>query len=301
MPGHDRPIRKSGWSVIKAIIEQKLYNDISPVDCKVNVWTMVDDRVITCHINTQRPRWGASGTSMYVASSAFRRTNHPQRFNGAFFMDGTINGYRFRSKKLPVPPKFITKDPHLGKTFGRLFVESFLGMTGDGYRWYGCACVCGVKCAVRSRELIRGHTKSCGCLQLETVRESAGKNKKPFGHASRNELLSSYIKSARDRSIEWAIEPEQFFSIVSSDCAYCGIRPDSYRKPNTQVNGGFWYSGIDRIDNSRGYVQGNIIACCWTCNRAKATMTLNEFASWMKRLVKNFDRSRFEFGETPKC
>ncbi len=47
---------------------------------------MLDDRLITCHLNTQRPRWGASGTSMHVASSAFRRTNHPQRFNGAFFM-----------------------------------------------------------------------------------------------------------------------------------------------------------------------------------------------------------------------
>lgn len=282
-------------------LTQSLHRDHYKVDCDIDSWTMVDDRLITCHLNTQRPRWGANETSMHVASSSFRRSNQPQRFNGASFMDRLVEGYRFRSDKLPIPPKSKTTDRHLGTRFGRLMVEKSLGMAHGGFRWYGCLCDCGVRCAVRSRELYRGHTKSCGCLYREYVKSTGGRNKKPFGHASRNELLSSYIKSARDRSIEWAVDPEQFFSIVSSDCAYCGIRPDSYRKPNVQVNGGFWYSGIDRIDNSRGYVQGNIIACCWTCNRAKATMTIDEFASWMKRLVKNFDRARFEFGETPKC
>lgn len=49
---------------------------------------MVDARLIIRHVLTQRPRWGAGGTSMHVASSAFRRTNHPQRFNGAFSFFG---------------------------------------------------------------------------------------------------------------------------------------------------------------------------------------------------------------------
>jgi hypothetical protein len=43
--------------------------------------------------------------------------------------------------------------------------------------------------------------------------------------------------------------------------------------------GGF--NGIDRVDNSKGYILGNCVPCCSWCNRAKADGTLAKFMDWI--------------------
>lgn len=206
---------------------------------------------------------------------------------------GEFMGYRFTSKgPLPRPSRKAFSESRIGTRFGRLVCLETLGVATGNYRWYGCVCDCGVKCAVRSRELDRGHTQSCGCLFLESVRSRAGNNRLPYGQASRNELLGSYKKSASSRGFEWGLEDNEFFRIVSSNCGYCGSPPDSYWKPKKQVNGGVWYSGVDRIDNNCGYVKGNVYPCCWTCNRAKGTLPEPAFRRWIARLVEFTKKAR---------
>lgn len=202
--------------------------------------------------------------------------------------EATYNGYRWRSKSHPFAPrkKMAQKANLTGKHLGRLVVIECLGVTEvGGHRWWGCECRCGKRFAARSRELMRGHTQSCGCLQREVGAKNGAKNKLPYGHASRNELLASYKKSARDRGYEWALTTEHFFELVRAHCAYCDIAPDSFRKPNKQVNGGFWYSGVDRVNPKLGYVEGNVVSCCWNCNRAKGSLTVDQFAVWMDRIA----------------
>lgn len=41
--------------------------------------------------------------------------------------------------------------------------------------------------------------------------------------------------------------------------------------------GDFTYNGIDRIDNSLRHTIGNIVPCCWDCNRIKMALGLEEF------------------------
>jgi 5-methylcytosine-specific restriction endonuclease McrA len=138
-------------------------------------------------------------------------------------------------------------------------------------------------------------------LSKEIRAKSPGANKLPHGHASRNELLASYKKSAKERGIAWNLEKSEFFELVSGNCAYCGSPPDLVRKPNKQVNGGFVYSGIDRVDNNIGYEADNVVSCCWNCNRAKGVMDLPLFLEWIDRLSSyQSDRNtRFEHGENP--
>lgn len=198
-------------------------------------------------------------------------------------------GYRFRSKgSLPkAPQKQMSKRAdRRGHVFGRLSVIEDLGVAPVGYRWWGCVCQCGERVAVRSRELDRGHTQSCGCLHRESL-TSGGHNRLPVGEASFNELLASYIKSATSRGHEWALSREEFAAIVSGPCTYCGIAQNKERKPNRGVNGGFLYTGIDRVDNAIGYVNGNVVPCCWDCNRAKGTLSVSEFKGWITRLIKH--------------
>lgn len=47
----------------------------------------------------------------------------------------------------------------------------------------------------------------------------------------------------------------------------------------------FVYNGIDRMDNSLGYISGNVVTCCQICNRAKGAMLLEDFMLWIKQLV----------------
>ena len=50
--------------------------------------------------------------------------------------------------------------------------------------------------------------------------------------------------------------------------------------------GSYTYNGMDRVDNAKGYVLGNVVPCCHTCNFAKRGMATNEFVAWVT-LVSN--------------
>ena len=52
-------------------------------------------------------------------------------------------------------------------------------------------------------------------------------------------------------------------------------------------NGDFIYSGIDRKDNEIGYTLKNCVPCCIICNRAKNSLSFDEFLAWIGRLVEN--------------
>lgn len=61
----------------------------------------------------------------------------------------------------------------MGQKFGKLTVIQFHSMTSTHNAIYLCECSCGIKKAIRSRHLISGATRSCGCLRT-------GKKKKQF-------------------------------------------------------------------------------------------------------------------------
>lgn len=50
-----------------------------------------------------------------------------------------------------------------GRRFGRLVVAMYLGHVRGKPSW-GCQCDCGHRCIVQSKLILRGITRSCGCL-----------------------------------------------------------------------------------------------------------------------------------------
>lgn len=40
----------------------------------------------------------------------------------------------------------------------------------------------------------------------------------------------------------------------------------------------------------RGYRKKNCVSCCYTCNRAKNTMSLQNFTTWIQRIVLKFGK-----------
>lgn len=192
-------------------------------------------------------------------------------------------GYEVRGKTPTPGRRRVAKSAdYTGRVFDRLTVEKDLGLSRHGNRAWGCVCICGARLIVNSKCLRLGKVRSCGCINSEIC---GGRNKLPYGHASRNELLASYKKSAASRGHVWALTDSQFFALVSSDCHYCGMPPDSVRKPNKACNGEFLYSGVDRVDNALGYLTGNVVSCCWTCNRAKGKLSAQQFDAWRIRVA----------------
>jgi hypothetical protein len=49
---------------------------------------------------------------------------------------------------------------------------------------------------------------------------------------------------------------------------------------------GLWkvYNGIDRIDNSIGYLEPNCSPCCGMCNYAKKHIPLQDFVDYIRRV-----------------
>lgn len=80
-----------------------------------------------------------------------------------------------------------------GKRFGRLTVISDIGRTMDRHVLWMCRCDCDNYVNVSSRDLMTGHTKSCGCFQKDTIRD------KRYKHGDRDERLYSVWKSMKKR------------------------------------------------------------------------------------------------------
>ena len=68
--------------------------------------------------------------------------------------------------------------------------------------------------------------------------------------------MSEYTRSARKKGVSFELSKEYFDELIKGNCAYCKRRPTT------------WF-GIDREIPSVGYIIGNIVTCCWDCNRDK--------------------------------
>lgn len=65
-----------------------------------------------------------------------------------------------------------------GQRFGRLTVVRREGSTPQRLATWLCECDCGKECVVSRTCLTRGYTRSCGCLNIEAIRERRTSHRK---------------------------------------------------------------------------------------------------------------------------
>jgi len=82
----------------------------------------------------------------------------------------------------------------------------------------------------------------------------------------------SYRANAKYKGFPYNLPRALHDDLVTDRCFYCGSDPNP-------VN------GIDRVDNSRGYEDDNVVSCCEMCNRAKRDVPAAEFISWARRFA----------------
>ena len=107
-----------------------------------------------------------------------------------------------------------------------------------------------------------------------------------------NTLLREYKKRATKTKIVFNIPVGKFKELTQLNCYYCGLPPErsvvkGQGKNGTKFNGDYIYNGIDRVDNSKGYIISNCVPCCTICNRAKNNLPQSVFLEWIEKLKSN--------------
>lgn len=168
-----------------------------------------------------------------------------------------------------------------GDKYGRLIVVRQVGRNKYGRVLWECRCDCGNIIIVDSSHLNPSGTRSCGCLRTDNVRKAVCL---PEGRSAFNSLYSGYVRDARKRGLEFSFTKEQFEDIVTSNCHYCGAKP-AREYARSWANGSFFYNGIDRKNNTIGYLPGNCVASCWECNYLKRGLDYGDFLSRVEAIA----------------
>lgn len=208
----------------------------------------------------------------------------------------------------------LEKFNEIGNKYGKLvIIERAENYKNGSAQWY-CLCDCGnpIKVKVRASSLRDGHTQSCGCLIIETTkkihtnklvsvntkikqskaaigkenlnsRSDIGRKYPQRGKYNRGSLIvrkvNGIINSARKRKLDFTISKDVAADFLIKPCFYC--------QKQSIITGHKECSGIDRVDNNLGYVEGNCVPCCFYCNSCKNSRSLNDFIEHVKNMYNN--------------
>lgn len=169
----------------------------------------------------------------------------------------------------------VDRSSEKGRMFGHL---TFNGVSKSGKRdiLWKSTCVCGREvwaawCEYVGNPKRKGKT-SCGCLRSGVTPERAAKNR----------CIRIYKRNARNRNLVFKLTFNDFINLVSKNCYYCNAEPANIAKSKNAV---FTYNGIDRVDNSVGYIKENCVTCCNVCNRMKNNLTQEEFYTLVTNII----------------
>jgi len=179
---------------------------------------------------------------------------------------------------------FKPRKDRVGLRFGRLVILSLVRQTKHQDTRWVCRCACGVVKEIDLKPLREGKVFSCGCSKTKEI-----------GEAAFNSLYGSYSRQAKIRNLVFSLNREEFKSLIEQNCSYCNGEPSN--EFSSLSRGSCVYSGIDRVDNTKGYILSNCLPCCKACNNGKGTLSLSEWEDYRYRMYKNYRMEREEFEE----
>ncbi len=146
-------------------------------------------------------------------------------------------------------------------------------------------CECGKEKIIKTYNVILGRVKSCGCIVSKTKDQNP--NWKGIGDISG--FFWKRIKfSAKERGHEFFITKEYSWNLFLKQNRKCALSGDPL-KFNTTLSSKDGNASLDRIDSSKGYVEGNVQWVHKEINNMKQTYSQDKFVEWCKKVCKNFN------------
>jgi hypothetical protein len=88
----------------------------------------------------------------------------------------------------------------------------------------------------------------------------------------------TYNKGANSRNIEFKLTETDFANIVKQSCYLCGLE-------TSDTN----HNGIDRFNNSQGYIIENCRSCCGHCNLLKKDLEYDDIIHVSEKITQKYD------------
>jgi hypothetical protein len=198
--------------------------------------------------------------------------------------DLTIVSYKDQTNRRKRPRHDLRKNVPLGSKWIGLTVIEQLTFEPKSASKFRCRCDCGNECVVKQRAL--GRTKTCGCsrkLHLDRIHALV---RRPPGEAAWTATFQHCRQAAKKLGRTWDLTLERFREICLQPCSYCGSPPLKEMKLPKKYNGTIRRNGVDRIDPSGGYTEGNMCPSCWPCNRMKGSLSVTEFKAQALKIAR---------------
>lgn len=137
-----------------------------------------------------------------------------------------------------------------------------------------------------SSNLLRGISKSCGCLRNEA---GLWRRLRPYEW-----LYNHFCYTSRHRRIPQKVEisyEDLLWYTEITKCHYCFAEVVwvKYKK-----RGGVSCYNLDRTDNSKGYSKENCVVCCTRCNQGKRDLfTYEEWWAMTEIFRRRYEQTRY--------
>ena len=190
-----------------------------------------------------------------------------------------------------------------GRRFGRLVAESYEFVpyrSGEPSKWYWrCRCDCGNECLKSSHSLLNSGTIECPGCSVSTKRF---KVTLPNNGAAWNQAYRTTQHNAYKRDYAFELTMSQFQELCRRPCYYCGDEPSIPMRSGRSKEVVEYRNGIDRFDNTKGYVPDNCVPCCPACNVMKMSTAYNDWIDRIKRILEIHTKrsTTIPEGSTPK-
>jgi hypothetical protein len=173
----------------------------------------------------------------------------------------------------------VIRVDYTGKIIGKWLVLGILSTKAS----YGNKTIYQVKCVEHGslrkaaiNDIKKRYGNKCRCKDFKSTKDICS-----------DQLYQRYQKGSkhRNKGIEFSISKEEFVPLLTQNCYYCDAMPSNTIIINKKHK--MLYSGVDRLDNNKGYISGNCVSCCWGCNQAKRTRSYEEFMNLIIKIYKN--------------
>lgn len=145
-----------------------------------------------------------------------------------------------------VPHNFVDLT---GRQFGRLTVLRYAGSVNRKTRWE-CVCSCGVIKNITYQNLMRGHTKSCGCLHIDELK---ARTKHGGRHTTEyNAWCGMRQRCTNPRTVRWKDYGGRGIKVCAEWMHdFAAFLRDVGHRPSSDHT-------LDRINNDGNYEPGNV-------------------------------------------
>jgi hypothetical protein len=138
-----------------------------------------------------------------------------------------------------------------------------------------------------SKGYVKGNVKVISVLGLRKIRQSKEYTGSMVYHTldytdkeNEKSIYERCKENAKKRGLEFDLKKTDI--VIPTHCRYLGIELSYDKKNNTDIN----YFSVDRIDNSKGYVKGNIQVISRLANTMKNSSTQEQLITFSENCLK---------------